>query len=527
MALTALRQALATPAIYPESTSAVEVRETHISLVFLTDQYVYKIKKPVNLGFLDYGTLARRQMMCEQECVLNRRLSSDIYLDVVAIHQEGQTYTFAGPGPVVEYAVKMRRLPENATLHEQLKSQRTPLDTMRQLARKLASFHAVYRAPEASTPYGSYGRVAADWQENFAQTLEVVGHTLSRETYHRIEQAVTTFLSQRAAWFSQRVADGHIRDCHGDLRAEHIYLEEKQVQIIDCIEFNSQFRYIDTTSEIAFLAMDLERLGFAAHADAFVREYVEAAEDVTLYRLLDFYRCYRAYVRGKVRSFLWRDAGHRRDHSHLQNEAQTYFDLAARYAQRLARPMLVITTGLIGSGKSTIAQGVAEALELEVYSSDRIRKERAGLTPDTPQHVAYGTGLYSAAMSEQTYEALATSARDALQRGASVIVDAAFPKQAQRAQFQALAQAAGADCYLLECLVPEEVLRARLEQRTQTPGGISDGRLEILPQFKQRYEPVRKIGKMDPIRLDTAQPIVKCVQHALAAIEEGRAAFDP
>ena len=527
MTLAALRQALADPAIYPEPTAAVEVRETHISLVFLTDQYAYKIKKPVNLEFLDYSTLAHRQVMCEQELQLNRRLSSDIYLDVVAIHQQERTYTFAGPGPVVEYAVKMRRLPEDATLHEHLQKQRAPLDTMRPLARKLATFHAAHPAPGAATPYGARERVMADWQENFAQTLDAVGHTLSWDTYHRIEQSVTGFLSQHAVWFGQRVEDGHIRDCHGDLRAEHIYLEGHQMQIIDCIEFNPQFRYIDAASEIAFLAMDLERLGFSAHADAFVRAYVAAVGDVTLYRLLDFYRCYRAYVRGKVRSFLWRDAGHRRDSSNLQDEAQTYFDLAARYAQRLTRPMLVITTGLIGTGKSTIAQGVAEALELELYSSDRIRKARAGLTPDTPQRVAYGTGLYSAAVSEQTYEDLAASARAALQRGISVIVDAAFSKQAQRAQFHALARAVGADCYLLECLVPEAMLQARLEQRMQTPGVISDGRLEILPQFKQGYEPVQAIDKMVHIRLDTSQPIAQCVQHALAAIQEGRSTFDP
>jgi aminoglycoside phosphotransferase family enzyme/predicted kinase len=527
MTLAALQQALANPAIYPEPTSSVQVRETHISLVFLTDQYVYKIKKPVNLGFLDYATLAQRQVMCEQELQLNRRLSSDIYLDVVAIYQQGQTYTFIRTGSVVEYAVKMRRLPEDATLYEYLQHQGAPLDTMRLLARKLATFHAAHPAPKASIPYGSRERVMADWQENFAQTIDVVGHTLSRESYHRIEQSVGVFLMQRAAWFGQRIEDGHIRDCHGDLRAEHIYLEGNQVQIIDCIEFNPQFRYIDAASEIAFLAMDLERLGFSAHADVFVRAYVAAVGDVTLYRLLDFYRCYRAYVRGKVRSFLWRDAGHRRDHAHrLLHEAQTYFDLAARYAQRLTRPILVMTTGLIGSGKSTIAQGVAEALGLELYRSDQIRKTRAGLTPDTPQRVAYGTGLYSASVSEQTYEALAVLARDALQRGASVIVDAAFSKQAQRLQFHDLAQAAGADCYLLECLVPEETLRARLQRRMQTPGVISDGRLEILPQFKQSYEPVQNIGKMAHIRLDATQPIAQCVQHALSTIQEARTAFD-
>ncbi len=530
MTLAALRQALTDTAIYPEPTTTVDIRETHISLVFLTDQYAYKIKKPVELGFVDYSTLAKRRILCAQEVALNRRLSTNVYLGVVALHYDGQHYTFAGTGPVVEYAVKMRRLPAPATLDEFLKRGAAAASSMADLAHKLVAFHATHTVPVSSEPYGTHDRVRADWQENFAQTADHIGCTLSSDMYTHIQQAVLAFLSQRQGWFDQRVEEGRIRDCHGDLRVEHIYCEEGQLQIIDCIEFNPQFRYIDVASEMAFLAMDLERLGFPADAQAFVRAYVEASGDVTLYRLLDFYRCYRAYVRGKVRSFLLQDASPHRDLSRLQGDAEWCFTLASRYAARLTQPKLIMTTGLIGTGKSTIAQGVAAALDLRLLSSDRIRKERAGLAPQTPQHVAFGTGLYSASASEQTYEALADLARTALQQGESVMVDAAFPKQVQRALVQAAATEVGADCYLLECQASEVVIRARLEQRMRTPGTISDGRWALFPQMQQQYEPVQASGQERDntcyIRLDATQAVEHCVQHALAAIQEGRCAYE-
>ncbi len=531
MTLAALRQALVDPVIYPDPTSAVEVRETHISLVFLTDQYAYKIKKPVDLGFVDYSTLDKRHAWCQQEVALNRRLSTDVYLDVVPLHHDGSHYHFSDTEPVVEYAVKMRRLPTSSSLDVRFKRGDVTTDIMVKLAHKLAAFHATHTAPIKADGegYGGHARVQADWQENFAQTA-TANSVLSQERYTQIYQAVTAFLDDRSPWFDQRVMEGRIRDCHGDLRAEHIYVDNGSLQIIDCIEFNPRFRYIDVASEIAFFAMDLERLGFTADANAFVQAYVEASGDITLYRLLDFYRCYRAYVRGKVRHFLLQEAAPHRDLSRLQHDAKRCFRLAGRYAQRLTRPLLIMTTGLIGTGKSTIASGVAEALDLPVFSSDRLRKERAGLSPETPQRVAYGDGLYSASTSEQTYSALAELASTALQQGESVVVDAAFSKRAQRGLIQRVAAEAGADCYLLDCVAPEAVIRERLEQRARTPGSISDGRWAIFPEFQRQYEPVNTSGQARDgtlyIRLDTTQSVAQCVQHALAGIQEGRSTYD-
>jgi aminoglycoside phosphotransferase family enzyme/predicted kinase len=520
MVCAAWREALHEPATYPEPTSTVEVRETHISLVFLTDHYAYKVKKPVNLGFLDFSTLEQRRFFCEQELALNRRLSSDVYLEVVALHQDGNRYSFDGHGPVVEYALKMRRLPADCSLQALLRHGKDSSELMETLAQHLAVFHHAHPLPATTDYYGSLAHVQEDWTENFAQTAEHIGHTLSQHTYDRVQCAVHTFMTQHAAWFAQRVENGCIRDGHGDLRAEHVYYEWErgQLQIIDCIEFNQRFRYIDVASDIAFLAMDLERLGAPDMAHHFVRAYVQAAGDVPLYRLLDFYRCYRAYVRGKVTSMRLHTVPPEKREP-LRQQAESYFIMAARYAARCTQPLLLLTAGLIASGKSTVAEGVAAVLDLELFSSDRVRKELAGVPPQASQRAAYGQGLYSATDTQRTYEALAALARHSLQQGHAVVLDASFAKRAERQRLAAIAQEVGAHCCLLECRAPESVIRARLRAREQSTGMLSDAREDILTQFQRDYEPIQESEFACHVRLETTQSIEHCVQQALAAIQ--------
>ena len=360
----------------------------------------------------------------------------------------------------------------------------------------------------------------ADWEENFTQTAAAVGRSIPQHTYAAIQQAVTTFLTRHADWFAQRVRDGRIRDCHGDLRAEHIYFASGEMQIIDCIEFNQRFRFIDVSSEVAFLAVDLERLGFAAMANGFVRAYVQDSKDVSMYRLLDFYRCYRAYVRGKVTSIRLQTALPAELRAQLEHRAEAYYTLAGRYAERLMRPVLLLTMGIIASGKSTVAAGLAVALGLEVCSSDKVRKTLGGVAPETPQQAAYGAGLYDAAMNQRTYDALADMARQALSRGDSVVLDASFARRAERRRVARLARAMGAHCCVVECWAPEEALRARLRQREQMPTSISDAREEIFSQFQRDYEPLDAEEGLCCVRLDTTQSLEQGVQQALAVIEE-------
>jgi hypothetical protein len=414
----------------------------------------------------------------------------------------------------------MRRLPENCQLTALLTRDAVTAGFMDDLAQTLVAFHTAQAPP--SRHVGTLQQVQSDWQENFAQTRNDVGHTLSSRRYGLLQQAVTTFMSRHALWFEERVSQGRIRDCHGDLRAEHIYVQDGTIYIIDCIEFNTQFRFIDVASEVAFLSMDLERLGFPQLANAFVRSYVEHAQDVTLYRLLDFYRCYRAYVRGKVASIRLHERPPPQTRVAAQQEAEHYFRLAEQYARRLTRPVVIITTGLIGSGKSSIAAALAAALDLQSASSDVVRKTHAGLSPQTPHHVAYGTDLYSPAASHATYAILTERAQQALERGESIILDAAFSRHEDRHRIATLAQARGADFFVVECWAPVPVLQERLGQRAQATNVISDGRLDIFAEFQRHYEPVQASEGTHHVRLDTQQPLEVCVRQALAALQEER-----
>jgi predicted kinase len=390
---------------------------------------------------------------------------------------------------------------------------------MAALAERLAAFHHAHPLPASEETYGTLEGVRTDWEENFRQTADVIGQTLSQDAYGRIQDAVNTFMDHRANWFAQRVEAGRIRDGHGDLRAEHIYFDQGAFQIIDCIEFNHRFRYIDVASEVAFLAMDLDRLGAPDEACQFVQAYVRASGDVELYRLLEFYRCYRAYVRGKVTSMQLETAPPDARGT-LRRRAETYFRKAGCYASRLTRPMLFLTTGLIGTGKSTVANQIATVLDLEVFSSDRVRKRLAGAASQSPPGVGYGQGLYGDDAKRQTYEAMAEFARHSLVQGQSVLLDASFAKRAERQRAVALARDVGAQVCLLECLAPESVIRTRLKARAQAEETLSEAREDILSDFQRDYEPVRKEGWTCHVRLDTTQSVDTCVQQALAAIYE-------
>ena len=442
-----------------------------------------------------------------------------MYLEVVTLRQHNSRYTFNGDGVVVEYALKMRRLPAERSLEALLQHGSLSPETMARLAQRLAVFHAVHPLPGPMGLYGTVNQARADWEENFVQTADRHNQTLSPQTFAHIRQAVTEFMARRAAWFTERVRQACVRDCHGDLRAEHVYCEPEHMQIIDCIEFNQRFRYIDVASEIAFLAIDLERLSAVDLAQHFVRAYVQYSGDTALYRLLDFYRCYRAYVRGKVTSMQLDARLSPPQHVALTQRAARFFALAAQYATRLNRPLLLITTGLIASGKSTVATGVAAALDLRLLRSDVVRKTLAGLSPQTSAQDAYRAGIYSTSATRHTYDALATEARKALTQGYSVLLDASFARQAERQHMAALAQEVGADYCLLECLAPEEVLRIRLQQRQQTPTSISDAREDILAAFQRDYEPIQMGEAACHICVDTTQGVAHCVQQALAAID--------
>ncbi|MCD6453322.1 MAG: phosphotransferase, partial [Dehalococcoidales bacterium] len=293
-----LVQALLDPKAYPDSPSGVALIQTQMSFVLLTDRYVYKIKKPVNLGYLDYTTLEKRHFYCQREVKLNRRLCPDAYLGVLPITRQGNSFSIDGSGKVIEYAVKMRRLPQSNMLDELLKNNRVSPEMMISIARKVADFHRHAETNANISSFGDLKMIIQNTEENFTQTEKYFDRIIPQPTYSRIRDYTHAFIQENTPLFLRRVAEKRIRDCHGDLHAAHICFTDGVCNCIyDCIEFNDRFRYSDVASEVAFLAMDLDHYRRADLSHSFINAYVDESQDKELLSLLNFYKCYRAYVR--------------------------------------------------------------------------------------------------------------------------------------------------------------------------------------------------------------------------------------
>ena len=320
------------PAALPDRTTTVRLVQTHISSVLVADEFVYKVKKPVNFGFLDFSTLEKREFYCHQEVRLNQRLSKDIYLGVLPVFQEGERFRIGGNGGrVVDYAVKMRRIPEEKLMKAMFREGRVTKESLNAVARLLARFHAEAERSEEIDAFGKPESFKINTDENFAQTEKYVGVTLRKEDFVALRRWTEEFYARNKPDFEERIAKGKIRDCHGDLHMEHICLSDP-VAVIDCIEFNERFRYSDTISDIAFLLMDLEYHGGKDLASHLWEVYASESGDRDVGDLLTFYKVYRAYVRGKVISFrLDDDRVGKGEKEQAAREAAAYFNLARSY----------------------------------------------------------------------------------------------------------------------------------------------------------------------------------------------------
>ncbi len=508
-------QALLDPRVYPEKPGRIDMLQTQMSFIFLTGSYAYKVKKAVNLGYLDYTALEQRRHFCEQEVKLNRRLCPESYLGVIPITRDQSGVSLSGRGETVDYAVKMRQLPADRMMDFLLDRDRVSPEMVRQVARKLSDFHSRAASGPAIGAFGKIEAVSLNTDENFSQTEKYIGRTITAGRYRRIKDYTGGMLRDKAGLFDERVAGGRIRDCHGDLHSAHICFTDG-VCIYDCIEFNDRFRYADVASEIAFLAMDLDHYGRADLSRSFVDAYIRASGDVSLKELLKFYKCYRAYVRGKVACFKFDDPYISAEEREQALEiARSYFNLADSYSRH--RPLLFITVGLVGSGKSTLARALAKRAGLTVISSDVIRKQLAAVPADEHRFEAMETGIYSADFSRRTYDELFAVARKILSQGDPVILDASFIKAEERQKALRVAGEAGADFYLLECILDEDNTRRRLLQRLQEVS-VSDGRWEIYTLQKPKFQPVTEIPPDRHFVIDSAGPLGEQITRILDSI---------
>jgi len=483
-------ECLRNPSAYPVTTRTVELIQTHISWLFLTDTHVFKLKKPVNFGFLDFSTLDLRRFYCFEELRLNRRLCPDMYEQVIALRETDAGAAFAGDGKVIEYAVVMKRLPADRMLDRLIDGGGITAEEIRTVALEISRFHSNAPTSPRISEFGALEQIEYNWRENFEQAAAFRTSTLPTAVASTIRASIETFLGSHRSLFAERIANGYIRECDGDIHLGNICLLNGTVYIFDCIEFNERFRCSDTAADIAFLLMDLDYHRRPDLADAALSAYITASGDTDCAKLITFYKVYRAFVRGKVESLQFHDPGISREaRSTAEKRAIGYFRLAQGYCIRNSLPpTLFITCGTMGCGKSTLASQLAFELGLKTFNSDTERKKLAGLHPETAVQAPFGEGLYSNEMSQATYRQLERLAGDELASRHSVLIDAGFRTAASRTAFARLASSQGAQFVILlvQC-APDEQVR-RLRERSSRGVSVSDGRVELLDQQNRLFE---------------------------------------
>ncbi len=508
-------EAMGNPAFYPHRPAGVQLIQTHISCIFVAGHIVYKIKKAVDFGFLDFISLEKRRFYCNEELRLNRRLAPDVYLDVAEIRQDKAGTLVLRQGPeeqpqngeaeqVVEYAVRMKLLPTDRMLKALLANGTVEPKVMEAIARKVADFHGRAATGGEIDLMGAPEVVRRNHDENFTQTEQYVGVLIPEHEYRFIKAFVSDFLTRNRELLAGRVKNHRIRECHGDLHLEHICLTDGIV-IFDCIEFNERFRYADVAAEVAFLAMDLDYNGYPEHSRTFVNAYIAEAGDPDISRLLNFYKCYYAYVRGKVTGFRTGDrAIDPREREAARGTATRYFGMAYAYASRPERPLLVLTVGLMGTGKSALARNLAPRIDADVIRTDVLRKEILKIDPAERHYEDFGKGIYADDVSRKTYEQALAMAREKLKAGMSVIIDASYKRQDERERAYAAAQEVGADFLIVECVCREDIVRKRLEARASRKDDVSDGRWEIFQAQKRDFDRIAGFPPGTHLVLDTS-----------------------
>jgi aminoglycoside phosphotransferase family enzyme/predicted kinase len=433
----ALIQQMMQPGFYPHPVKEpIQLMQTHVSYVFLTGDYAYKVKKPMNFGFLDFSTLEYRQHFCSEELRMNQPIAPEIYLEVLPITHKGDTFVLGGTGQPVEYVLKMCQFPQEALFIEMFEQGKLTEGHMEELGRVVAQFHAKAQTNDYIRSFGEVSKIREAIDENYQQTENYIGGPQTQQQFDETKDFTDRFFEEQQELFATRRENNSIRECHGDLHLRNICLWNDKIQLFDRIEFNEPFRFVDVMYDVAFAVMDLEARGSKNLGNAFLNTYVEQTGDWEGLQVLPLYLSRQAYVRAKVTSFLLDDPGVPDEaKQEAAAVASDYYRLAWEYTKR-NEGRLILMSGLSGSGKTTVARHLARRLGAIHLRSDAVRKHLAGIPLEQPG----GDELYTPAMSEKTYKRLLELGIKLASQGFPVILDAKYDRQAFREEAIALFQ---------------------------------------------------------------------------------------
>jgi len=496
-----LIQQMLVPEFYPHPvTMPIELMQTHASYVLLTGDFVYKLKKPVNFGFLDYSTVAKRQHFCQEEIRLNQRGAKELYLAVLPVAKQGDKYHLGSGGEIVDYAVKMVQFPQENLLSNMFESGTITTEDVEEMGRVVAGFHANAQTSEHISSFGRVEQIRQSIDDNYRQTEKYIERAQTQLQYTETKAYTDRFLVEHQQLFLDRITGGFIRECHGDLHLSNICRWHHQILLFDCIEFNEPFRFVDTMYDVAFAVMDLEARGRKDLANRFLNTYAEQTGDWAGLQVLPMYLSRQAYVRAKVTSFLLDDPGvSSEDRSIAAQTAGDYYRQAWEYT-RPRQGRIIMLSGLSGSGKSTLGKQIAQSVGGVHLRSDAVRKHLGGI----PLLSKGDDSLYTPEMTAKTYQrVLALGAKLAAQ-GLTVILDAKYDRQSLRAAVVDLAADRGIPVQMIYCTAPADVLRDRLAHRT---GDIADATVDLLASQQAAWEDFTPAELVYVTSIDTTQDL--------------------
>jgi uncharacterized protein len=491
------------PWAYPHPVSEVSLVETHLSWILLTGEFAYKIKRPVCFSFLDLRSPERRAHFCHEELRLNRRFVPQVYVDVCAIRVTEGEARIGGTGELIEHAVKMRQFRREDELDNLLAQARIDREELASFGRELASIHGGLPVAELPALWGDPRAVHALILKNLEECAQASAVFDRAAEVRAMRPEVERRLTAAAPWMSDRREDGRVRECHGDLHAANVVRLESRLVAFDCMEFEPAFRWIDVADEIAFLVADLEARHYPRHAHAFLDGYLAQSGDYQACRLLRLYEAHRALVRAKVTAL----SHARSDPASLDDTWRSRHHAYLEWAGRVLssnRPVLVLMSGLAGSGKTWLADRLAPELGAVHLRSDVERKRLAGLAEGSRSGAPLGEGLYSRDFTARVYEHLSRAAEDVLAGGYTAIVDATFSRRDHRASFRKLARRLGVTASLIHCRAAHEVLVSRIVERDLRRADASEADVAVLDWQKEHWEPVGNDEQWTVIEVETS-----------------------